>query len=103
MKLNPYLTPGYDEILTYQIRTTQSGQAHFANTGPFGATCEECAFYSYFRKFLNSSGDVIKTQRRNGCAKYLQLTGKHGPGFPASTSACRYFTRKEENKYENKV
>ena len=97
MKLTPYLTSGYDEILTYQIRTTQPGQAHFANTGPFGATCGECAFYGYFRKFLNDSGDTIKTKYRNGCAKYLQLTGKHGPCFPASAGACRYFERKDEN------
>jgi hypothetical protein len=79
MRLTPYLTPGYDEIITYQIRATRPGQAHFANTGPFGATCKECVFYGYFRKFLNDSGDTVGTKYRSGCAKYLQLTGKHGP------------------------
>jgi hypothetical protein len=33
--ITPHLTSGYDEILAYQIRTTQPGMAHFANTGPW--------------------------------------------------------------------
>jgi len=71
LTLTPNLTSGHSDELAQQIRATYEGQAYFANTGPFGATCHEC------------------------CAKYHALTGKHGAVVPATAPACRYFERKE--------
>jgi hypothetical protein len=96
MKLTPNLILEYSDPLEHQIRTTHPGMAHFANTGPFGRTCGECVFLGYYRKYRNSSGDLIKTAHRQGCAKFLQLTRIHGARVPASAAACKYFERKKE-------
>ena len=90
-----YLTHG-DSALEQQVRSTHRGQAHFGNTGPFGATCGECVFLGYYRQHFNKSGDRIKATYRGGCHRFYQLTGKHGAVVPANAPACRYFERKEE-------
>src|SRR6516162_11210839 len=91
----PHRTAGYSAALEHQINTTHAGQAHFANSGPFGATCGECAHLGYYKHHLNVAGDNIKTTHHGGCAKYRELTGSHGPVVPSHASACRYFQRKE--------
>jgi len=92
----PNLTQGYSDVLEHQIRTTHAGQAFFANSGPFGATCGDCAYLGYHWQVRNENGDIAKTVRRGGCKKFYQLTGNHGPVVPAHAAACRYFERKEE-------
>jgi hypothetical protein len=94
MKTSPFLTTGYSPELTRQIRQTREGQAHFAGTGPFGATCGECVFLGYWKQIRSARDDTVKTQRVGGCEKFYQLTGKHGPAVPQGTEACRYFQRK---------
>jgi hypothetical protein len=94
-KAASFLTPGYSPELAVQIRRSREGQAHFAGTGPFGATCSECAFLGYWKQIRNASGDTVKSQRVGGCEKFRQLTGKHGPVVPPDTEACRYFQRRE--------
>jgi hypothetical protein len=89
-----HLTQGHDDALAHQIRTTHPGQAHFANSGPFGATCGDCVFLGYHRQIRNKSGDTVKTVHRGGCKKSYELTGNHGPVVPADAAACRYFERK---------
>jgi hypothetical protein len=89
----PHLTRGFSDVLEHQIQTTHPGQAHFANTGPFGATCAECIFLGYDRQIRNKNGDILTTIHRAGCKKFYQLTGNHAPRVPAA--ACRYFQRKE--------
>lgn len=96
IRRTPHLTQGFSAVLEHQIQTTHAGQAYFANTGPFSATCGDCAFLGYHWQVRNKSGDTIKTGRRYGCEKYRQLTGKHGPVVPAYAAACRYFKRKED-------
>jgi hypothetical protein len=91
MKTAPHLTTGYSPELTTQIRRSREGQAHFAGTGPFAATCGECAFLGYWKQVRNASGDTVKSLRVGG----FQLTGKHGPVVPPGTEACRYFQRRE--------
>jgi hypothetical protein len=73
---------------------THKGQASWGNGGPFGATCGECEYLGYFRQHRNSAGDNVKATHHGGCAKYHELTGKHGPVVPAHSAACRYFERK---------
>jgi hypothetical protein len=95
MKIGFRLTVGYSPELTMQIRRSREGQAHFAGTGPFGATCGECVYLGYWRQRRNGSGEIVKTERDGGCEKFYQLTGKHGPAVPAGTEACRHFERRE--------
>jgi hypothetical protein len=97
LNLSPYLTRGYSETLEHQIRTTHAGQAHFANTGPFGATCGECVFLGYFQQIRNEAGDTVRTVHRRGCKKFYELTNAHGPVVPSHAAACRYFQRKENS------
>jgi hypothetical protein len=96
LDLTPSLTAGYSETLEHQMRTTHAGQAHWANTGPFGATCGECVFLGYHQKHFNKAGDLVKATHRGGCEKFYQLTNKHGPIVPTHAAACRYFQRKED-------
>jgi hypothetical protein len=92
-----HLTQGHPDVLAHQIRTTHPGQAHFANTGPFGATCGNCVFLGYRRQVRNASGDIVKAVHRAGCRKFFELTNSHGPAVPTYAAACRYFQRKEED------
>ena len=64
-------------------------------TGPFGATCGECAYLGYWRQRRSGNGEIVKTERTGGCAKFHELTGKHGAVVPPGTEACRYFERRE--------
>jgi hypothetical protein len=95
MNNTPFLTTAHAPELAQQIRQTRDGQAHWAGTGPFAATCGECEFLGYWRQRRSASGEVIKTQRVGGCAQTFKLTGKHGAVIPPATSACRYFVRRE--------
>jgi hypothetical protein len=100
MHNTPNLTKVHSDVLEHQIRTTRPGMAHFANTGPFGATCGECVFLGYAKVRRTTRGDVVKTKHVQACAKFHELTGKHGAFLPVTTAACRYFERKlkEENE-----
>jgi hypothetical protein len=94
LDLTPSLTSIHSEMLEYQLRATHAGMAHFANTGPLGATCGECVFWGYYRQIQNRASDNIKAVHRKGCKKFHQLTGEHGAVVPANAAACRYFERK---------
>src|SRR3954451_9751862 len=94
MKTSSYLTPGYSPELAIQIKRSYPGMAHFACTGPFGATCGECLFLGYWQQRRNGIGEIVKTERVGGCEKYKQLTGKLGPVVPPRADACRYFERR---------
>jgi hypothetical protein len=95
LTLSSNLTRGYSKTLDQQIRATHQGQAYFANTGPFGATCHECIFWGYFQQHRDKAGNSTRTTFRKSCAKYHVLTGRHGAIVPANASACRYFERKK--------
>jgi len=91
------LTCGHSATLDQQIRSTHKGQAHFGNSGPFGATCGECVFLGYYQQHFNKAGDLIKSTHRGGCKKFHELTGKHGELVPANASACKYFERRRND------
>jgi hypothetical protein len=95
MHNHPFLTQGHSDLVTQQIRATVPGMAHFANTGPFGATCGDCVFLGYFQQIRDAAGNMVTAKHRKGCGKYFRLTATHGATIPANTSACRYFERKE--------
>jgi hypothetical protein len=90
-RASQYLTTGYSPELAAQMRATKPGQAHWAGTGPSGKTCGDCAHLGYWKQRHNASGDLVKNERTNGCQRYFQLTGVHGPVVPATAGACRHF------------
>ena len=69
-------------------RQSYAGMAHFAGTGPEGATCNRCMHYDY---------DPIKNSgmMERPCKQFQRLTGKLGKSVPALASACRHFEPKK--------
>src|SRR5512138_3619008 len=97
MKTSAHLTSINPEF-ERQVARTRPGMAHFAGTGPFAATCGECVSWNYWRQIRNASGDLVRTTKNQGCEKYFELTGKHGPALPPGTEACRHFERRKGSK-----
>lgn len=88
---NPSLTH-----ITPQQRRTRPGMAYFANTGPIGKHCADCAFWGYHRERAEKydpriGQNVVRKYRHNGCEKYRQMTGTHGPVISRDLAACKYF------------
>ena len=101
MKTTSYLTPGYDPKLAAKIRKTHPGQAHWAGSGPSGATCGDCVHLGYYRKHVNFNGDATHTQWTGGCAEFHRLTGKHGPVIRQCAEACRHFRRRDDKDWNS--
>ena len=74
-----------------QQKLAAPGMAYWADTGPAGRVCGECVHKGYWRTLVNKAGLSTGRRRSQGCAKYLALTGEHGPGISPSLRACRYF------------
>ena len=92
-----YLTAGYPPELAAMMRATKPGQAHWAGTGPAGKTCGQCSHLGYWEQVRNGTGDTVYSRRRTGCcAKFFQLTGKHGAVIPPGAGACRHFQPRNE-------
>jgi hypothetical protein len=89
-----HLTDGYaDPELARQIRSTWPGMAHFAASGPLGATCGQCAFFGYWHTVTNKKGRCQSVYHSNRCAKFRDLTGKRGDPIAPYIESCKYFTR----------
>src|SRR5262249_8315878 len=98
MHNTPHLTAGHEPELARQISRTVPGMAHWAGSGPFGATCRECAAYGYWPHIRNEAGAIVTTKfRKKSCRKLHELTGKHGPTIPERTEACRHFQRRNND------
>ena len=95
--LPPYLAAGYDPVLAAQIAKTRPGMAHWAGSGPFGRTCGDCSYLTYWQQIRNTADNIVGTKRRHGCAKFRELTDRHGPVVPKHAEACRYFAPRDEN------
>jgi hypothetical protein len=65
-------------------RQSFSGMAHFAGTGPRGATCKQCRLWD---NDPVKSPDAPKAQ----CKKYQQITNHPGNEVPSIAAACKYF------------
>lgn len=74
-----------DPDLAQQMVETVPGMAHFAGTGPKGATCRGCVF-------LKDLPDPNSPHfHRSRCERYFQLTGQIGGRIEGGLKACRYF------------
>jgi hypothetical protein len=88
-----HLTGSGDPQFDEQVRQTYEGQAGFA-CGP--QRCGECRHYGYWRDYVDDYGKILETRRRkNACAVFLRLMGRHGKSFPGSALSCRFFERPE--------
>jgi len=66
------------------------GMAYFSDTGPFATTCGECRYLGYSRE--SRSG---KWHRVSKCAKFKELTGRHGADVSKANASCKYFAAKQ--------
>jgi hypothetical protein len=76
------------------IQRTPAGMAHWAGTGPSGATCGKCEHYDYF--------DAKMKRYPNGCVVYyasMRINCK--TPIPARTPACRFF-RKCDDRFRSR-
>jgi hypothetical protein len=90
MRTTQHLTspdPEFDR----RVAATHPGQAHFAGTGPNGATCGQCIHLGYLKRTYTAAGEPTSAGKSNGCVEFLRLIGKHGPAVPRHALACRYF------------
>lgn len=68
----------------WQMNASMPGMAHFAGTGPDGATCGGCSHWH-----------PIPRANKQHCRKYVQLTGdSKGKPIPSSTWACRWWVKR---------
>jgi hypothetical protein len=76
-----------DPDFAQRLRSTVPGMAHFAGTGPVGATCGECSYLAEF------SG---RGKHLHRCGKFTELMqGKPGDNVPKRSPACRYFLARQ--------
>lgn len=74
------------------VARTPAGMAHWAGTGPKGATCRECSFYlpNGYSSSKTARGGLLK----NGpCKKYIDMTGVDNKRTPFETPSCKYFEK----------
>ena len=73
--------------LAEMVRHTPPGMAHWSGTGPAGATCGQC---EWFTEIKWGGGKSTR------CGKYTKMmNGQQGPKkIPAETFACKYFDPK---------
>lgn len=83
--------------LQAQIAASHAGMAHFAATGPQGATCRECKFWNHTKHDYHAKGGKHRGAIKDvPCNKYRSLMGgRVGAKVPASAQACKYFDRNE--------
>jgi len=79
-----------DEELERAERQTAPGMAHWAGSGPDGATCGKCANYGY--TYIKSNGD--HATKPSSCEKFWSVTGRHGGTLDARQIGCKYFDLK---------
>jgi hypothetical protein len=83
------LTPVHEPALRSQIETSYCGMAHFAGTGPEGATCRQCAHWSSESGHYKRDDGVLKPRR---CRRFASLNGgSAGDGVPHFALACRHY------------
>ena len=81
---------GFHEAPTDRLaRQSYPGMAHFAGTGPGGATCNKCTSYDF-----DPVRDANKFERP--CTKFKALTGKLGKAVPGQAAACRHFEQRKK-------
>jgi hypothetical protein len=82
------LTHIFDPVVEIGWQSTPRGMAHWAGTGPPGATCQFCTHFQ-----------ADKRGRHGYCQKYRELMCgrvKKPVKFARDTKACHYYGYKQE-------
>jgi hypothetical protein len=78
------------------------GMAHFCGGGPADKTCGDCRFRGYRRtpreKRFNGDAWVRQTYWYGGCAKFREMSPRHGGVVARIWSACKYFEQKTKGR-----
>ena len=80
----PGLTTAHPPGLAEAIAKSYEGMAHWATTGPKGATCGGCLYWG------DGTGPRQRAQE-GACAKFRQLTQCVSKKVPKRAEACRHF------------
>ncbi len=89
-----HLTTAGDPELARKIAATPPGMAYWTATGPEGATCAQCAFFTAGGRLVGScekNEAFRKTQGERPLPHQSRLAPIH---FRAATAACRHFRAK---------
>jgi hypothetical protein len=81
-----------DAELERAEKQTAPGMAHWAGSGPIGATCGKCIHYGY--TYVKSTGD--HATKPSSCEKFYSMTLRHGGTLDQRQIACKYFEAKQE-------
>ena len=83
---------GQEEVIGLLSQTHQ-GMAHFAGTGPAGATCRECKFWQHQKTWSSETGKGHGAPMPARCMRYQQLMHEPGKMVPHDARACKHFDR----------
>jgi hypothetical protein len=84
LERTPHLTTAHAQPLADAIAQSYEGMAHWATTGPKGATCGGCVHWG------DGTGPHQRAQERS-CAKYLELGGVASKKVPRRAPACKHY------------
>jgi hypothetical protein len=83
--------------LAEQVKRTPQGMAHWAGSGPEGATCGGCSHYGYWYTTWTNK----KRRKPSGCELYYRRMHTHPDSpLPKATAACKYFEPKPPSPAE---
>lgn len=74
---------------------THVGMAHFAGSGPAGATCRHCVHWQH-ADWHSNSGKHGGAPKDSACAEHRRLSANPGAKVPHSAMACKYFGEREQ-------
>jgi hypothetical protein len=77
--------------LAAQIRTTPTGMATWAGTGPSGRTCEQCHHFNGTAFHWGWCAEFARLMKGGGHWRQNAQAAKIAPRFSALTAACRCF------------
>lgn len=89
------LTRGFGDENERQKQATRPGMAHFAGTGPIGATCASCRYREGGSRLAELGPHAVV---KIGCSMYRRLMkikpDAKVPTFNSSTPACRHYAKR---------
>lgn len=84
-------TDPFDKDLSEQIKKTHEGMAHWAGSGPAGATCRMCKHWNY-RGYKKDPGFGRPELKDATCGRFISMCARSkGLPIPHNADACKYF------------
>lgn len=82
-----------DTEVDRKARQTHSGQAHWAGSGPSGASCRGCEHFAWkvTGGWHSLNGKHAGAPKPAQCSQFRKMTGRAGDSIPHDAQACKYF------------